>query len=106
MTRPLDDLLRDVDAARSFIEVQADHARAFHLDTEVGLCCAVVVLRECRAALQTAREDGAREEREAAAEWIRAQAAMNRGAANYESAFACDSIANAIAAGKHRQEKP
>jgi len=89
MTRPLDEridsMVADLDAGALVLEPDV-----------ISLLC------ECQSALQTAREDGAREERDRIVTWLQTQAVFNRGISCFASAFACDSAASAIENGKHR----
>ncbi len=99
MTRPHDGLLRDLDAAIAETDRGADilpaGQRAFR--------ALAALLRECRAAIAVAREDGAREERDRIVAWIEADCPEL--VYGPQESIMPDIVAG-IASGKHRQEKP
>lgn len=98
MTRPLTDLLLDMEHTARLWDLAAANVAA---SGEDGLGNAMAkrtaaLLRECRDALTYAQG-----ERERTVKWLREQAIFNRGEQCFESAFACDSAANAIERGAH-----
>jgi len=116
MTRPLDDLLRDVlevaaSIARGDLQIDPKYVKRTRaamrewnsLDTLRGDTAHRLKtdIDDLRAALQTAREDGGREEREAAVAWLRSDAAPRYwgeevGGTEWTTA------ADALASGQHR----